>query len=54
MQFLAKIGATSLLNVGAATFALVELLREAATADATKQIIEAKTIKRKRFIIDAT
>src|SRR5262249_61160848 len=50
MQFLAKIGAMSLLNVGAAAPTPVKLPPVMTTAAATIQNSETKTIIRERFI----
>jgi hypothetical protein len=50
MQFLTRIGAMSLLNVGAAASAPVKSPRVMTTAAAARQISETKTTKRERFI----
>jgi hypothetical protein len=50
MQFLAKIGAMSLLKVGAAASAPVKLPRVMTTAATTVQTSETKMIQRERFI----
>src|SRR5215510_4613353 len=50
MQFLTRIGAMSLLNVGAAASAPVKSPRVMTTAAAARQINETKTTKRERFI----
>jgi hypothetical protein len=50
MQFLTKIGAMSLLNVGDAASAPAKSPRVMITAAAARQVSETKTIKHERFI----